>query len=52
MESRLDGFAKSRKTVSYVILAKAGIQIFRAHLHNVWTPIFTGVTTFYDSIKI
>ena len=30
--------------------AKAGIQFFQS-VKNSWTPVFTGVTTFYDFIK-
>jgi len=25
---------------------------FFEHLHNAWTPVFTGVTTFYEAINI
>jgi hypothetical protein len=34
----------------FVIPAEAGIQYFRA-VKILWIPVFTGMTTFYDSIK-
>jgi hypothetical protein len=64
--SNFDGFVKSRKTVFLVIPAKAGIQYIEApcsklrgmhslcifkELQNSWTPVFTGVTTFYEVIN-
>jgi hypothetical protein len=45
-----DGFVKSRKRVMIVIPAKAGIQCFN-WLRILWTPVFTGETTFYDFIS-
>jgi hypothetical protein len=34
-----------------VIPAKAGIQDFQSLIIS-WTPVFTGVTTYYEIIKI
>ena len=45
----LDGFVKSHKTSFSVILTKVGILSFQL-VQILWIPIFTGVTTFYDSI--
>jgi len=33
-----------------VIPAKAGIQFFN-EFKNAWTPVFTGVTIFYETIN-
>jgi len=41
----------SRRTLFFVIPAKAGIQFFN-WLQSFWTPVFTGVTTFYETILI
>ncbi len=44
-----DGLVKSLKRLFSVIPAQAGIQYF--HLVRIfWIPVFTGMTTFYDSI--
>jgi hypothetical protein len=48
---KIDGPVKSRKINKIVIPAKAGIQEFQVVTKH-WTPVFTGVTTFYDFIKI
>jgi len=45
-----DELVKSRKTPFFVIPAKAGIQFFN-WLQSFWTPVFTGVTTFYETIN-
>jgi len=45
-----DSFVKNRKTPFLVIPAKAGIQFFNC-LQSFWTPVFTGVTTFYEFIN-
>jgi hypothetical protein len=54
-----DGLVKSQKIPFPVIPAKAGIQCFQAvadhldsgfHRSTIWTPVFTGVTTFYEFI--
>jgi len=34
-----------------VIPAQAGIQYFHV-VRILWIPVFTGMTTFYDSIKV
>jgi len=47
----LDDLVKSPFSPGFVIPAKAGIQCFQS-VKNSWTPVFTGVTTFYDSINI
>jgi len=47
---KFDDIVKSRKTTFFVIPAKAGIQFFN-WLQSFWTPVFTGVTTFYETIK-
>ena len=45
-----DGLVKSLKRLFSVIPTQAGIQYF--HLVRIlWIPVFTGMTTFYDSIK-
>jgi hypothetical protein len=52
-----DELVKSRKIPFFVILSRivvrdddqAGIQFFN-WLQSFWTPVFTGVTTFYDTI--
>ena len=48
---KVDGFAKSRQKPLLVIPAKAGIQEIQ-QVQKPWTPVFTGVTTFCDSIKV
>ena len=56
---KIDDLVKSRKIPFFVIpdfgelsrVAKAGIQFFN-WLQSFWTPVFTGVTTFYETIKI
>jgi len=45
-----DGLVKSLERPLFVIPAQAGIQYF--HLVRIlWIPVFTGMTTFYDSIN-
>ena len=51
MFMNIDELVKSRKTPFFVIPAKAGIQFFN-WLQSFWTPVFTGVTTFYETINI
>jgi hypothetical protein len=51
MAAFIDGSVKSRKINKIVIPAKAGIQEFQVVTKH-WTPVFTGVTTFYDFIFI
>ena len=46
-----DGLVKSLKRPLSVIPAQAGIQYFRV-VRILWIPVFTGITTFYDSINI
>ena len=48
-KSILDGLAKSVKRRISVIPVKAGIQLFK-YLKILWTPVSTGVTTFYEFI--
>jgi len=58
--SKLDAFVKSQKMSFFVIPAKAGIQSKQIVNHAkawFWTPSrhsagFSGVTTFYETIKI
>ncbi len=50
--NNLDDFVKSRKTPFFVISRIGGESIFFKWLHIVWTPVFTGVTTFYETIII
>jgi len=45
-----DGFIKSLKNPLLVIPAQAGIQYFHV-VRIFWIPVFTGMTTFYDSIN-
>jgi hypothetical protein len=47
--TKYDELVESRKSTAKVIPAKAGIQI--NVLQNRWTPVFTGVTTFYEAVK-
>jgi hypothetical protein len=47
---KFDELVKSRKLPFYVIPAKAGIQSFQS-VRRTWTPVFTGVTTFYETVK-
>jgi hypothetical protein len=47
----IDGLVKSLKSPSSVIPAQAGIQYFQV-VRILWIPVFTGMTTFYDSINI
>jgi hypothetical protein len=44
-----DGLVKNLKNPSSVIPAQAGIQYFKV-VRILWIPVFTGMTTFYDSI--
>jgi len=46
----LDDLVKSLKRRISVIPAKAGIQYFK-YLKIFWTPVSTGVTTFYEIIN-
>jgi hypothetical protein len=48
--SKYDDLVKSLKRLFYVIPAQAGIQYFHV-VRIFWIPVFTGVTTFYESIK-
>ena len=45
-----DEFVKSPKRLSSVIPAQAGIQSFSV-VKFLWIPVFTGMTTFYESIN-
>ena len=54
-----DEFVESPITSFLVIPANPGSvpgqapeSRFFEHLQNVWTPVFTGVTTFYKPIKV
>jgi hypothetical protein len=47
----IGGFVKSLKSPLSVIPAQAGIQYFQV-VRVLWIPVFTGMTTFYDSITI
>jgi len=47
----IDGIVKSPKRLFSVIPAQAGIQYFYI-VRIFWIPVFTGMTTFYDSIII
>ena len=47
---RFDGLVKSLKVRFFVIPAQAGIQCFQV-VRIIWIPVFTGMTTFYDSIR-
>ena len=49
-KSKFDGLVKSLKRPLSVIPAQAGIQYFHV-VRILWIPVFTGMTTFYDSIK-
>ncbi|MBM4309100.1 MAG: hypothetical protein FJ123_20415 [Deltaproteobacteria bacterium] len=49
-EIKYDDLVKSPFIPGFVIPAKAGIQCFQS-VKTSWTPVFTGVTTFYNSIK-
>jgi hypothetical protein len=51
-EWKIDDLVKSLKRRISVIPAKAGIQLFQTFKKILWTPVSTGVTTFYGSIKI
>ena len=49
--TKVDGLVKSRKISLFVIPVKTGIQLY--HMDTaVWTPVFTGVTTFYEAVKV
>ena len=50
-EAIIDGLVKSLKRPFSVIPAQAGIQYFHV-VRILWIPVFTGMTTFYDSIII
>ncbi|OGP73334.1 MAG: hypothetical protein A2V86_16515 [Deltaproteobacteria bacterium RBG_16_49_23] len=45
-----DGLVKSAFSPGFVIPEKVGIQCFQS-VKNSWTPVFTGMTTFYEFIK-
>jgi len=47
---KFDGLVKSLKRRFSVIPAQAGIQCSQA-VRILWIPVFTGMATFYDSIK-
>ena len=47
----IDGLVKSLKKPLSVIPAQAGIKYFHV-VRILWIPVFTGMTTFYDSIMI
>ena len=47
----IDGLVKSLKVRFFVIPVQAGIQCFQV-VRIIWIPVFTGMTTFYDSIII
>jgi len=49
--SEFDSLVKSQKTPFFVIPAKAGIPSFQL-VAEFRTPVFTGVTTFYETIRI
>jgi hypothetical protein len=49
--STVDGLLRSLKRRISVIPEKAGIQLFQ-DLKILWTPVSTGVTTFYDPITV
>ena len=44
-------YDESVKSRMIVIPAQAGIQRLQMVLKKHWTPVFTGVTTFYESVK-
>jgi hypothetical protein len=44
-----DGFVKNPERRFSVIPAQAGIQYFHV-VRILWIPVFTGMTTFYESI--
>jgi len=48
---KVDGLVKSLKRLFSVIPAQAGIQYFYV-VRIFWIPVFTGMTTFYDPIKV
>jgi len=47
---KFDALAISRKSPFSVIPAEAGIQSFQL-VPILWTPVFTGVTTSYETVK-
>ena len=49
--SNIDGIVKSLKSPQSVIPAQAGIQYFQV-VRILWIPVFTGMTTFYETINI
>jgi hypothetical protein len=51
MAIKIDGLVKSRKCILSVIPAKAGIQCSQEVI-NSCAPLFNGVTSFYEIIKI
>jgi hypothetical protein len=42
---------KSLDRLGTLSLSNGPESRFFEHLQNVWTPVFTGVTTFYESIN-
>jgi hypothetical protein len=48
----IDDLVKSLKRRISVIPAKAGIQLSQIPKKILWTPVSTGVTTFYENIFI
>jgi len=51
VDIKLDALVKSQKCPRIVIPVKTGIQRFQRVTKH-WTPVFTGVTTFYENIKL
>src|SRR4030042_5342069 len=49
LQNANDGLVKSLKSLLSVIPAQAGIQYFHI-VRILWIPVFTGMTTFYESI--
>jgi hypothetical protein len=48
-QSFIDELVKSLKKLFSVIPAQAGIQYFQV-VRILWIPVFTGMTTFYETI--
>jgi len=51
-KEKIDGLVKSRKTLYSVIFRFIGEVSISRWLQTLWTPVFTGVTTFYGIVKI
>jgi hypothetical protein len=45
-----DDFVKGLKLPTLVIPAEAGIQFKQMKIH--WTPVSTGMTTFYEILRL